>query len=289
MKALPLVLVAILSAIIAFATASYVASHQKDTAAHETVFDRVMRTKTLRCGYVIYPPQLIKDGSTGQMSGIMYDLTELLGQKLGLKIEWPQETSWGTAAQDLNSNRFDMICSGFWVNSMQASAYGYTEPLFYQVMWPIVRVNDTRFDQDLNAMNNAAIRITSMDGDIPIQIHDEQFPKAQINTMQNFTDFNQLLLEIEANKADVTFLDGDFAKRYMQANHGKLKLLTNHGPVRVYANPWAIKRGEHDFADYLNAAIEEIVYSDEVERILKKYGAYPEGYYLVNRPFHPYQ
>jgi len=282
-------LVVILSVAAAYATTTYVTSHTNNQPTHESTFARVMQTKTIRCGYVIYPPQFMKDSASGQMSGILYDLTELLGQKLRLKIEWTQETSWGTAAQDLDSNRFDMICSGFWVNSLQASAYGYTKPLFYQVMWPIVRGDDTRFDKDIQTMNDPAIRITGMDGDIPIQIHDEQFPKAQMNTLQNFTDYNQLMMEIASNKADVTFLDGDFAMRYMKANPGKLKLLTNHGPTRVYANPWAIKRGELDFAEYLNAAIDEIVYSDEVEPILKKYGAYPEGYYLANKPYHPYQ
>src|SRR5262249_25303169 len=133
------------------------------------------------------------------------------------------------------------------------------------------------------------VRIASMDGDIPIQIRNEQFPKAQLNALQNFTDYNQLLLDIASNKSDVTFIDGDFAQRFISANPGKLKLLTKHGPTRVYANPWAIKHSELDFAEYLNAAIDEIVYSNQVESVLKKYKVFPEGYYLVSNPFHPYQ
>lgn len=279
----------VLLAVLLSVLAVQLVDKNNNAASGESAFDRVMRTKTLRCGYVIYPPQFDKDPATGKMSGILYDLTELAGQKLGLKVEWAQETSWGTAAQDLESKRFDMVCSGFWVNSLQVASYGYTNPLFYQVMWPIVRADDHRFDKNLEAMNDPSIRIVGMDGDIPIQIRQEQFPKARLNTLQNFTDFNQLFLEIATNKADVTFLDGDFARRYMAANPGQVKLLTAHGPVRVYANPWAIRRGENEFAAYLNAAIDEIVNSDAVENALKKYKAYPEGYYLVERGYKEYK
>ena len=289
MKFSQIVLIALLCGVVAFATSFYVASATREHAAHESAFDRVTRTKTLRCGYLIYSPLLIKDPKTGAFSGIVYDLTELLGRKLGLKVEWVQETSWGTAAQDLDSRRFDMVCSGFWVNSLMAGAYGYTKPLFYQPMWPIVRADDTRFDNDLNAINDPKIRIVSLDGDIPLQIGAEQFPRAQTYALQNFSDYNQLFLEIASNKADVTFLEGDFPQRFMNANPGKIKLLLNHGPIRVYANPWAIKRGEIEFADYLNSAIDEIVFSSAVEDAFKKYGVYPEGYYLVNQPFHPYR
>lgn len=281
-----------LTIIISIATtlaATHIFPTLSNNVTQQSVFDRVTKMKTLRCGYLVYPPLLIKDPGTGAFSGVIYDLTELLGQKLGLKVAWTQETSWGTAAQDLDSNRFDMVCSGFWVNSMMAGAYGYTKPLFYQPMWPVVRADDTRFDHDLNAINNPHIRIVSLDGDIPLQIGAEQFPKAHTYTLQNFTDYSQLFLEITANKADVTFLEGDLPQRFMKTNPNKIKLLLKHGPIRIYANPWAIKRGEFEFADYINSAIDEIVFSSAVEDAFRKHGVYPEGYFLINHPFHPYK
>jgi len=53
----------------------------------ESAFDRVMRTKTLRCGYTIYPPFFSKDPNTGEFSGLFHDFTEQIGKELGIKIE----------------------------------------------------------------------------------------------------------------------------------------------------------------------------------------------------------
>lgn len=42
--------------------------------AHETAYDRIMRTGVIRCGYIPYAPGLTKDLKTGEFGGIFYDL-----------------------------------------------------------------------------------------------------------------------------------------------------------------------------------------------------------------------
>jgi ABC-type amino acid transport substrate-binding protein len=62
----------------------------------ESAFDRILRTQTIRCGYVVYPPSIIKDPNTGRLSGIFYDITEKMGERLNLKIEWTEEVVFPT-------------------------------------------------------------------------------------------------------------------------------------------------------------------------------------------------
>src|ERR1700722_20209029 len=57
----------------------------------ESAYDRVMRTQTIRCGYVLRTPLLVKDPNTAQLSGLFYEYVENLGKALHLKIEWSEE------------------------------------------------------------------------------------------------------------------------------------------------------------------------------------------------------
>src|SRR5688572_21529801 len=64
-------------------------SRQRPTAsAAASVYDRVMQSGTMRCGYVIDPPGCRMDPNTKKLSGIGIETIELLGKNLNLKVEW---------------------------------------------------------------------------------------------------------------------------------------------------------------------------------------------------------
>lgn len=66
-------------------------------AAHaESVYERVIKSGTLKCGYIPYPPAMIVDPNTGEKSGIFYEFMNEVGKRLSLKVEWVQESGWGT-------------------------------------------------------------------------------------------------------------------------------------------------------------------------------------------------
>src|ERR1035441_7647986 len=81
MKNVILALLVLLTALPAFAA---------DKQADE-VYDRVVKTHTLRCAYTIYPPFIAKDTATGEISGLFHDLLEQMGKELGIKIVWAEE------------------------------------------------------------------------------------------------------------------------------------------------------------------------------------------------------
>jgi ABC-type amino acid transport substrate-binding protein len=66
------------------------------SSSKPSAYDRVVQSKTLRCGYVVSAPHTMKDPNTGQMSGIMYDIAEEMGKRLGIKIVWNEEVTWAT-------------------------------------------------------------------------------------------------------------------------------------------------------------------------------------------------
>ena len=47
-----------------------------------------MADDTLRIGYIVYSPSLVKDPVSGEFSGFSYEIVEAIAKKIGLKTEW---------------------------------------------------------------------------------------------------------------------------------------------------------------------------------------------------------
>jgi len=51
----------------------------------DSVYDRVIQSGKIRCGYCVYNPGCLKDPATGKLSGIGVDALEVVAKNLGLK------------------------------------------------------------------------------------------------------------------------------------------------------------------------------------------------------------
>jgi polar amino acid transport system substrate-binding protein len=75
----------------------------------ESTFQRVMRTKTLRCGVVASgAPYYFKDLASGDWRGFYYDLYVALAKDLDVKLEL-HEVDWGGSVLELQSNKLDIF------------------------------------------------------------------------------------------------------------------------------------------------------------------------------------
>jgi ABC-type amino acid transport substrate-binding protein len=100
MKLSSIALIVILSFATAFLTSRYLVPSRDTvaslpTTAEETAFDRITKTNTLRCGYAIATPWFWIDMKTNQPTGVGYDMTNAIAAKIGLKVDWVEETGWG--------------------------------------------------------------------------------------------------------------------------------------------------------------------------------------------------
>ncbi|HNQ91848.1 MAG TPA: ABC transporter substrate-binding protein [Alphaproteobacteria bacterium] len=255
--------------------------------AKESTYKRVIRTKTIRCGYVVLPPHIIKDQNTGQMSGIIYDVMESAAKILDLRIDWSEEVGFANMDPGLQNGRYDAICFGYWQNPYQAKLgyIGFSTPLYYMPVGAFVRADDTRFDKDIMAINDPSIRISSSDGMIAGMIAAQDFPKAQVVSLPNLTDITDNLMNVATGKADVTFLAFRDGFRFEEMNPGEIKNAAATQPVRVFASTIAFPQADHQFEIMLNTAFMQLINGGMMDRILKKYEEYPGAVLPVAKPY----
>lgn len=237
----------------------------------ESVYERVVRTNTLRCGYGLFEPFFMRDANTGKLSGIFYDLTEQLGESLGVKIEWVGEIDWGQIAQALQTRKIDAMCAGIWASAARGRQIGFSDPLFFTAVEPVVREGDTRFDNNIETVNDPAITIAINDGDITDEIAKRDFPQAKTVSQTNVTGEDQLLIGVATRKADITFTNRTYLAAYNRNNPGKLRLSAQKRPVRLYGNTYGVDIREHELQKMINTAVLQLIYSGAVEKMVAKY------------------
>ena len=250
----------------------------------ESAFARVSRTRTLRCGYLEFEPNFVKDPAAGAPRGIFADLMGEAGRLQNLKIEWTEAGGVANLLESLNRGRIDAICSGLWPNALRSEHAEFGEPVFYNALGVFARPGDMRFDNNLKAIDDPTVRVAVIDGEMADQVASVDFPRAKKVSLPALTDFSQLLLTVADGKADVTIAATHEALEFEAHNPGALREVAASRPIRTFPNVLFFAKGEFELASMLNGAIDEVYSDGKLEEIVAKYEKYPGSFIRVRKP-----
>jgi ABC-type amino acid transport substrate-binding protein len=288
MKLPQILLIIILSAVTAIAAVKLVPSQGVPgvMAAKETAFNRVVRTNTLRCGYIVWPPTFNKDSATGQMSGMAYDIMIEAAHRLGLKIDWVEEVTFATASEGLKSARYDAICYPVYNSSTRARVSELSTPLYYAGSASYVRPDDNRFtSNNVDAFNSPDVTIAVIDGEKSSVIAGSMFPKAKLLSLPQTSTAADALISVAAKKADVTFINTIAAAIFEKNNPGKIKSLDPQHPIAQFGNSFAYEKGEIELKNMFDIVFGEMLSQGVVDKIMASYSLPPGSYYVVAKPY----
>lgn len=240
------------------------------TASAESVYERVMRTGELRCGYFTWPPFLAKDPNSGAITGLSAEYIEKIGDILDLKIVWAEEVGVGDYIAGLNANRFDLMCMTLWPDAGRLRNSLMSRPIFYSGVYAIVRKDDHRFDQGFEKLNDSSVTISVIDGDITQTIAEKKFPKAKRFEHSQMSDLSAHTQSVVTGKTDAIFIDYGSFLDYEKSNPDTLRILKDLGPVQIFPEMLAVKNGEIELKMLLDNVIDTISADDFVFEALKQ-------------------
>lgn len=255
----------------------------------ETAFDRMLRTRTIQCAYVLYEPVVMKDPNTGAISGLVPDIMNEIAKRLGMKVEWTVESSYATYSEDIKKPNVDLLCSTFW-GGVEVGQFGIAAtPLWYSGVGVYVRADDTRFDNDYTLINSPDVTVSSVDGTIPADIAKKDFPKAKVLSAPAMSDYSVNLLNVANGKADVTFVEASQGAAFLKNNPGKLKNIAANTPLRIYPNSLLISTHETEMWHFMNSALTDLKSEGMIDRLVDKYEPAPGAWYRVAYSYKPYK
>lgn len=259
--------------------------HSVSAADKETAFDRIVRTNTLRCGYATATPWFMVDPKTGEKTGYAHDVTQAVAEKLGVKVEWSEETGWGVAEQGLLAGRYDMMCGSVCIDPRRNRSAIFSTPFKHVPILPVVRTDDHRFDGGLESINKPDVRIGVKDGHVFEYIAKEKFPNAQRVYANDISDDTEFLLMLETGKIDIAFTGKITADIYEKNNPGKIKTLPT--AARYCDGAFMMGLGEFNLKQMIDNALLELNTAGTLEAIAKKYVPIdPQYLRLPDQPFH---
>ncbi len=241
-----------------------------NTAYADNVYERVMKSGTLRCSYYIYPPETIIDANTGELSGWAYEIVEELGKALNLKIEWVEEITMDTIYEGVNSNRFDALCSTLWDSPERSKHILFTQTVAYPTYYPIVRAEDDRFDKNVEHINSADVKVAVIEGEYGGIVAQELFPKATLHNLPRLTAYSNIFQDVVTKKADVIFAVPATAQGFLNNNPGKLKMLEKEVVV-MPASVLMLKTDEIKLKNLFDSTLRHLLLRGKVNKILEKY------------------
>lgn len=268
---------------VALLLAVLVAGQQNQVLAKsdQSVFDQVMNSGVLRCGYYVFPPATYRDPNTKELSGFSIDLMNEIGKRSGLKIEWSEETNFSNWIPSLQAGRFDVACTPNWPDIPQLRAVAFSTSMFYAGLSPMVRADDSRFSgKDLKVFNDEAVTFATPDGDAIGGIVAAKFPKAKIKYLSADGDISSFAMDVITKKSDAFISDRNGLYEFNKNNPIKLKLFAPDQPLKLQAFSLAVEAHQVEMKNFLDNAIAELQHDGTMDRLLRKWESEPGKTYL---------
>lgn len=248
-------------------------------ARAESVYDRVTKSKVLRCGYITWPPLSEKEPNTGKMKGMYIDLTEELARSFGWTVEWKEEVSPTDMASALNSGRIDMMCAPIAPVAQRVQWMYFSRSHAYGPYRAYVRKDDARFDGNLENINAPDVRISTIEGELTGIVARTNYPKAQIVELTMQQGSTNLFENVATGKADIVFNDPFSFGAYDATNPGKLRQVVGED-VGAFSSNYVIKFGEDQFKEVIDAGLNELLNRGYIKKIATDYQVLQAGIYL---------
>ncbi len=239
------------------------------TPKAETALTRVLRTRTIRCGYYVYPPVTYKDPNTGRLSGLSVDMMEKIAKRADLKVEWAQEVNFGDWMEGLKTKRYDMACTPMWPSTALGQVVYFSKPFFYAGIYPIGRSNETRF-KTLDDLNKPSVTVAAQEGNDTYFLAKNVFPNAKLISLPANANGNLVSQDVMTGKADFILLDKNFLNEFNSANPNALKILVDQ-PVKQTPFTLAVGVGEDELLQFANTAIDELLLTGDIDRLMQQW------------------
>ncbi len=217
--------VIVIAVVAAVAVQKFMPSNGVVQEHQETSFERVVRTNTIRCGYALWYPEMVKSPTDGKLSGYDYDVTMQLADVLGLKVDWVEEASWGNAEQGLITKRYDMLCNGLWGPAARAKVALFSIPFVHHQVFV---VTNPKIDGPVDSsdwLNDPKYSVSVIPGSPLAFIAKTHFPKAKIIDAFELSTDGDTMQNVATGKADFNFSNLTTINRFLEQNPGSIKML----------------------------------------------------------------
>ena len=235
------------------------AGHLEDIAARGTI--RIGTTGD-------YIPMSYRNPQTGAYEGIDAELSQLIADSLGVKIEYVP-TSWPTLTEDTLAGKFDIALCGISRNYARAKTMAmsdaYGEGVFGKTI--LCRKSDAKKYQSLADIDKPEVRVMINPGGTNEKFAHANLKQAKLIVHQENADIPR---QVSEGNADIMITETVEAARYIELND-KLAAPLMKAPFTRHSCGILMQKGDQEFLNYINFVLAELKMDGTLATLEKKY------------------
>lgn len=235
------------------------AGHLEDIAARGTI--RIGTTGD-------YIPMSYLNPATGAYEGIDAELSKIIADSLGVKIEYVP-TTWPTLAADCQAGKFDIALCGISRNfareKVMAMSDAYGEGLFGKTI--LCRKSDAKKFKTLADLNKPTVRIMINPGGTNEKFARANLPNAKLIVHEDNAD---IPIQIADGNADIMITETVEAFSWIK-REPRLAAPLIDKPFTKHSCGILMQKGDQEFLNYINFVLAEIRMDGTLEQLEIKY------------------
>lgn len=235
------------------------AGHLDDIAARGTI--RIGTTGD-------YIPMSYLNPATGEYEGIDAELSKIIADSLGVKIEYVP-TTWLTLSADMLAGKFDIALCGISRNyaraKVMAMSDAYGEGLFGKTI--LCRKTDAKKFKTIADMNKPSVRIMINPGGTNEKFARANLPNAKLIVHEDNAD---IPIQIAEGNADIMITETVEAFSWVKREPRLAAPLVDK-PFSRHSCGILMQRGDQEFLNYINFVLAELRMDGTLEQLEIKY------------------
>lgn len=217
--------------------------------ADKRSFEQVLSSGKLRVGVYLLTPYVMKDAN-GDLIGGEIDVATRVAKDMGVTPDF-KLYDWDKLIPALQKGEIDIIVSGMSITPQRALQVYFSDPYASSGISIATNIKLTTEFHSLADLNNAQVAIGVIGGTVSEQVAREIFDKAAVKL------FNE---EAKAEDALVKGLIHAYVRsepepRFLALRHPKEIDVPITKPLLATREAFAVRRGDNDFINFLNAWI----------------------------------
>lgn len=239
----------------------------------EDSLSQITMTGVMRVGYIPYPPAVIKDDKTGELSGDFVAIARYIASELGVKLEF-HEATWSTFITGLQNGQYDISIACTYIKVGRAQSVAYSRPIAYLGNSAAVRVDDRRFQNvtKVDQFDQDGITIAVVQGESSHEYAKSHFVKATLRVLSG-ADLSAPLALVANGQADVGMSDAYVTATYCAANPS-VRDVFGANPYDLSPMAWAVRPHDYRLLNFINNSLDFLETSGKLRQWQEEFGAH---------------
>lgn len=233
------------------------AEETKEAADTEAAKAETSGGKIIMVTNAEFPPYEYHENNT--IVGIDVDIAQAIADHMGVELEI-QDMAFDSLIPAIQSGKADFAAAGMTVDEDRLKNVDFTDT-YAQAAQVIILKNDSEIATPDDLTGKKIGVQTGTTGDI----YADDIEEAEV---QRFNKGMEAVMALNQGKIDAVIIDREPAKIFVKENEG-LKMLDEAFTEEEYAI--AVKKGNTELVEQMNAAIKELKESGELQKIVDQY------------------